>query len=305
MWDTPATVVNPRTEKLLATLEHYPREYRAQLVTTAIHGEPEEVFRVAGPSIYPFASAVAMGVMTLFLVFSLYTWSVIAFVVLLFMLIGWHSDTGQFSNPEEEAAFEAEYGVPLRPHGSRAIARWCVILTIVTMATALATMAFSTFYLRLTPPEWPPENIPSPDLVLPGIALALLVISIVPMALAARGVRRDEASPVQWGLLTSVILGVAYLGINLFSYNDLGFNYQTQAFGSIFALLGGFQLLTALIVLIMVGVTLFWFVRSIGNGSSERPSRHQSVTDLALLWYYVVAAGMVTYGLMYVLPYLI
>lgn len=305
LWENKPTPVSPRTEKLIATLEHYPREYRAQLVTTAIDAEPQEVFRVADPSIYPFLSAMLMGVMTLFLVFSLYAWSLVSLIALIFTFVGWHRDAGKFSNPEEEAAFEAEYGVPLRPHGSRAISRWCVILTIITLSTALATMAFSTLYLRLTPPEWPPENIPSPDPIVPGIALALLLVSVIPTALAARGVRRDKAQTAQWGMFGAVVLGVAYVALNLWSYTTLGFNYQTQAFGSIFALLGGFQMIQSMIIIIMLAVSLFWFIRKVGSSPLERPSRHQSVADLALLWYYVAVAGAVTYGLMYILPYVI
>ncbi|MBC8171061.1 MAG: cbb3-type cytochrome c oxidase subunit I, partial [Anaerolineae bacterium] len=235
LWDDENTPVNPRTEKLLNALANYPLNYRAQLVTTAIDGEPQEVFRVAGPSIYPFWAALVIGVMTLFLVFSQYLLAAIAFVITLLTLVGWQRDAGAYSNPAKEQAFEAEFGVPLRPHGSRAIARWGMLLTMVTLATALATLAFSYLYLRLKPPQWPPAGIASPDPILPGIALVLLLISILPMRRAAKGVEQDQKAPVHGGLLAGVLLGTVYLAVNLFSYTSLGFNHQTQAFGSIFA----------------------------------------------------------------------
>ncbi|MCA0453453.1 MAG: cbb3-type cytochrome c oxidase subunit I [Chloroflexi bacterium] len=294
-------VVEPGTRKLLDVLKHYPREYRAQIATSAIDARPLEVFRVAGPSIYPFWAALAIAVMTLFLVFSQYALAGVCLIITMFTLIGWHRDTGAYSKPDEEEAFEREYGVPLRPHGSRVIGRWGTILTIVTLATALGTLCFSYLYLRLKPPQWPPDGIAMPDPVLPGIALLVLLISVIPMRWAASALQRDERAGVQRGLLIGVVLGILYLVGNLLSYGQLGFNYQTQAFGSIFAIMAGYQLLTMLVIVVMGAAMLFWFVRA----THERPSRHQAITDLVLFWYYAVAAGVVTYALLYIGPIVI
>jgi cytochrome c oxidase subunit I+III len=299
------STADPRTEKLLQTLANFPRKYRAQLVTSAIDAQPEEIFRVADPSIWPLFTALAIAVLTLLLVFSQYALAAVALAVMLITLIGWHRDAGEFSNPAEERAFEEEYGIPLRPRGSRAVARWGMLLTIVTLATALATLAFSYFYLRLKPPQWPPAGIPMPDAVLPGIGLIVLLVSVVPMGWAARGVRRDEATPVQWGLLAAIILGLVYIGMNLLTYRQLGFGYQTQAFGSIFAVLAAFQMLTTLVGVVITAATLFGFMRMMRRAGENRPSRHQAATDIALFWYYAAAAGVVTYALLYLAPHVI
>lgn len=305
LWDSRVSAVNPRTEKLLQTLANYPLSYRTQLVTTAIEAEPEEVYRIAGPSIWPLWTALAVAVMTLFLVFSLYFLAAICFVITLLALGAWHRDTGDYSNPEEEAAFEQAHGIPLRPYGSRAVSRWGILLTIVTSATALATLVFSYFYLRLKPPQWPPENIALPDLALPGLALLIFLLSVVSMRWAVTGVRTSQRAPLQAGLLASVLLGAVYIGINLFSYTQLGFNYQTQAFGSIFAVLAAFQILTTLGAVIMSAVTLFWVIRGDGSASENQPHRQLSVTDIALYWYYAVVAGILTFVLLYLMPILI
>jgi cytochrome c oxidase subunit I+III len=301
LWESAsAETVHPRTERLLEVLQHYPRDFRAQIGTTAIEAEPEEVFRVAGPSIFPFWTSVAIAAMTVALVFSQYGLAVVFLLLTFAALAGWHRDSGNFSNPSEERAFEAEYGVPLRPEGSRAVARWGMALTIVTLATALATLAFSYLYLRLKPPQWPPDGIPMPDAVVPGIALVVLFISVFTMWRAARGIKREETSTIQWGLLSTTLLGVAYLGLNWFSYTQLGFNYQSQAFGSVFAVLAAFQMITTFFGVAFNAISLFWFVRD-----KARPSRHWAITDLALLWYYIAVAGLVTYTLLYLAPQVI
>lgn len=305
LWETSEkqVVADPRTRKLIDTLVNYPRDYRSQLVTSAIDAQPEEIFRVADYSIWPFLSALAIAVMTLLLVFSQYALAAGALVVTLFTLIGWHRDAGRYSNPEEESAFEAEYGIPLRPHGSRAIARWGMLLTIITLATALVTLAFSYLYLRLKPPQWPPEGIALPDPVLPAVALGALLLSVIPMWLAARAVRRDEPGPLQSGLAITIVLSIASIAVNLFSYTQLGFNYQTQAFGSIFAVLAAFQILTMVIGIFMAGAALWGYVQS--TDQEKQPKRHQAVTDIALFWYYTAAAGILTFLLLYVGPYVI
>jgi uncharacterized membrane protein YozB (DUF420 family) len=100
-------------------------------------------------------------------------------------------------------------------------------------------------------------------------------------------------------------MGVIYFALNLFSYTRLGFNHQTQAFGSIFAVMAVFQMLTIFAALVMSAVTLFWFLRSARRSGEEEPRRHKSVTDIALFWYYTAAAGVVTYLLLYIAPQVI
>jgi cytochrome c oxidase subunit I+III len=301
-WDKKPKPVDARTEKLIETMQHYPRDYRAQVVTSLIDAQPEEIYRIAGPSIWPFWSSVAIAVMTLFLVFSQYWLALISLILTFVTLVAWHRDTGDFSNPEEERAFEEEYGLPLRPHGSRAVARWGILLTVLTLATALITILFSYLYLRLTPAQWPPDDIPLPEPVLPGIALLFLVLSVFPMWWAARAVNEDNRTALQSASLVVLLLGSLYIALNLYSYPQLGFDYKSQAFGSIFFLLAVFQLLSCLSALIMLGSALFWFVWGARHPEEARPSRHQSITDIALYWYYIAAAGLISYVFLYLVP---
>lgn len=297
--------VDPATDKLLTALEHYPLNYRAQLVTTAIDAEPEEVFRVAGPSVWPFWTSLGMAVMMVLLVFSQYALAAVSVVATLLALVMWHRDNNDFVNPPEERAFEATFGVPLRPQGSRAVLRWSTALTCITLATALATLTFSYLYLRLKPPQWPPPDIPAPDPLLPGIGLALLVASIITMRAAVRGVERDDASPLRIGLLVSTLLGFGYLGLNIISFFSIGFNQSSQAFGSIFWTMAIYQMLIAIVGVAWLAVTLFWYLRIAGRGEEGHAERQASVPNLAVYWYYVIGAGVVTYALLYIGPILI
>lgn len=311
LWEGGANAqpANAKTAALLDVLEHYPIAYRAQIATSTVDAEPQEVFRVAGPSLFPFLTSLAIALMTVALVFSLYLWGAIFFAVTLLTLLGWHSGNDKFSNPEEELAFEAEFGIPLRPRGSLAVFRWGMRLTIVTLATALATLIFSYFYLRLKPPQWPPAGIAMMDPILPGIGLALLLAGGVVTWLAGRGLKRGQRGLIHWGLLLAAILGAGYIGINLYTYvynyTELGFDHRSQAFGSIFYTLGGLQMITAIGGVVVLMATLSSLFQSSGQGTSsgaESPSRYASVPDVLIFWNYVVIAGVLTYLLLYIVP---
>lgn len=308
LWDKNVVAdatTDPKTAELVEVLANYPIHFRSQLTTTTIDAEPQELFRVAGPSIYPFLSSAVIAIVTVFLVFSQYIWALVGFVVLLATFYGWHHDSHEESDPEAERAFERRFGIPLLPGGSLVVFRWGLRLTIVTMATALATLIFSYLYLRLKPPQWPPAGIPAIDLTLPGVALALLVVGGLPMWLIARNVRRNRARSPQWGLVATMLLGAAYIALNIYSYTQLGFNHQSEAFGSIFFVLAIYQMLTAAIGVGMVGMALWHFFRLTAQGDAASPHRYQSLPEIAIFWNYVVIAGLLTFALLYVVPALI
>jgi heme/copper-type cytochrome/quinol oxidase subunit 3 len=140
---------------------------------------------------------------------------------------------------------------------------------------------------------------------MPGVALILLVVSGFPIWLSARGIQQKRGQPVHWGLILAIILGAIYIGVNLYSYTQLGFDHRSQAFGSIFMTLGGYQMVTALGGVIMLAVALFSYFQSGARNGEVSPSRHQSLPDITLFWNYVIVAGLLTYLLLYVVPYFI
>jgi heme/copper-type cytochrome/quinol oxidase subunit 3 len=93
---------------------------------------------------------------------------------------------------------------------------------------------YSYFYLWLYSDQWPQEGLPRPDLVLPGIAYAMLA--------AAAGLgwwaRRRFRSGDRWGYRLGVTLGLlslaAFLGLHIYAETQLPFSWAANAYGSIF-----------------------------------------------------------------------
>ncbi len=120
----------PAIEKLLTGLSQWPTTWRAALVTNTTTAEPEEVFRPSGPSIWPFLTACAtVGIFSGELIGQR---AVVAagVVGVLVGIARWHAGDEAPDVDDELAAFEAEHGVPMRPHGSRAISLAAMVLVI-------------------------------------------------------------------------------------------------------------------------------------------------------------------------------
>lgn len=292
---------DPQTETLIANMAQYPTRYRSQLVTTALDAEPTEIFRIAGPSIWPFVLAATMMLFTFFLIFDLTLLAGISAVLSAAALIAWHTDTsGEKRTPTDarlEQEFERRTGIPVRPEGSRAVARWGMLLAILALGIVLATLVFSYLYLRLDVPTWPPFGLEQPDLLLPILASITVFGGAIAQFFAARGYRREQGAGLRIGLAVAAVASVIYTVLQVAHLSQLNFTPQTHAYGSIFYGLALVQTLFVLGGLLLSGVTLFWTI------AGEREARaHPGTTEIALYWYFLAGAQVVVFATLYLLP---
>ncbi len=303
VWDQEAlSKGDERTEKLVHALARWPIDWRSQLVTSTLDAHPQEVFRVAGPSIWPLVASAGLMMFSFFLIFDLITPAAISIAITVIGLLGWHGqDYGVVTrHTQRDEEFEREHGIPVRAEGSRGVSRAAMLLTIATVATGTATLLFSYLYLRLDQPQWPPEGIPLPNIPLPAVALAAIVLGSVGMWWAARGVRRDTWGAVRGGLAVAVLTGLVYIALQLYHLTLAGFNHQSQAYGSLYFIITIVQAAVIGGGLLAVGATLFWALRSKGSASEQN-----SVTDLSLYWIYGGVSSVLVFVTLYVLPYVI
>jgi len=246
-----------RVSRLMDALSHYPTRWRGALTTSAIDAQPEEIFRVSGPSIWPFVTAV--GIITIFgaEIFSLRILVALGALTLIGGLIGWH-----WPNPvavtEEELDFERTHGLPVRTNGSRIVARWAMNLMILIIAIGLSTLLFSYFYLRFQHVVWPPENIPLPGLWIATIASLLLVVSGIAMWQARKSIQRSQMGRLRSYLAAVFLLGVAALGLLVYDFWQITFTHDDHAYGSLYYLFHGLLVLLVGAGLIQNGATQLW-----------------------------------------------
>ncbi len=289
----------PRLEKFVYAFARLPITWRAALVTGAQDARPEEVFRVSGPSPWPFAAS--CGVMLTFIgeLFNVHLITGIGALVTVSALILWHWPTEAPTSSTEEAAFEKAHNIPVNSNGSSAIARWGMALGLLILGIALTSFLFSYFYIRLENVAWPPETIASPDGSLTGLVALLLLVSAGGMAWTLQGIRAGSQPRLRFGLRGVSGLGAVALGLQIFDFTRLGFDLQTHAYGSLFYILGGFAFLVLAGGLILNALTHFWAGRGCYTARA-----YVAVENTAWYWYAAVAIWLLTFATLYGTPYL-
>lgn len=301
IWDQDDLHQGSEAETRLAEgMAHWPYKWRSQLVTSTLDAEPEEIIHVANYSIWPLVTAAASMILSFFLIFDLLMPALVCLVITVIGMLAWHrKDYAAVTRDTlEDEQFEAMHGIPVHATGSRGVARWGMILSIMVYATALFVLIFSYLFLRLNVPEWPPEGIAPPPLLLGAVSHMLLIAGAGAMYWAARSLHREQPAPMRGAMAVAVALGAVYMGAIFFDFSQMGFAHDTNAYGSVFFMLGWMQLFIALTAVLMSGVTLYWAWRD------ANPTRTQwSVEHIALFWYFAAASGVLTYIVLYILPY--
>ncbi|MFW6070005.1 MAG: cytochrome c oxidase subunit I [bacterium] len=286
------------TERMLEALTEWPLRWRAAITTSAVDAVPQEVFRVSGPSIWPPVAAV--GLVTIFAaeIFSARLLVAGGLIIFIAGLIGWHwPDKLPFT--EAEQRFEEEFGIPVYPNGSPLIARWGMALAILLLGIALASFLFSYFYIRLENPIWPPDNVPLPDLLLPGVSAALLLLAAFVNWWGVRRVRNGDTGRLRLALAAVFLLGAAALGLIIWEFAGLPFDWRLNAYASLFYSLGGYMML---LLIVALGMNVFIQVWAWRGDYTELD--HIAVVNGAYFWSAVVVFWIITFGVLYGVPYL-
>ncbi len=282
---------------VVAGMGGWPLKWRAAMVTSLLDARPEEIFRVSGPSIWPFVAAV--GLVGIFAA-EIFTarWLVIgSALVFLVGVIAWHWPDPVTTTEAEEEAFEREYNIPVHTEGSYAVSRGAMALFLLVVAIALASLIFSYFYLLLESPEWPQSGIRDPRPLLPAIGTLLLIAGGAALAWAVRRIKENEPSRLRLGLAAAMLAGAVALGLMVYEFIQLDFGWSFNAYASIFIFLGGVLMALLVLGLGIAALVLFWAFR--GEYSARR---HVAVDNVALYWYVLAVFWLVGFGVLYLTP---
>jgi cytochrome c oxidase subunit I+III len=288
-----------RLERFVHGLSRWPLRWRAAVIVGTADARPQEVFRVANPSIWPLVAG--CGLVFIFAAeLTKLRWGIaVGAAIVTAAVIAWNWPQDPPMTVEEEAAFEAEHGVPVNAGGSVVVAAWGTALVILVVAVAFAGLLLSYFYLRLENPQWPPPGIADPGVGRAILAAALVVASGAVVRAALRRLRAAD----QRGFIAALAVAFALAGggalVQLLDIAGLGFGWTDHAYGSIFFLLAGFVVMVAVAALIVVALTLYWAVR--GQYTARR---HASVANVARFWAAMAAMWVVGFGTLYLGPHL-
>ncbi|MGI9018317.1 MAG: cbb3-type cytochrome c oxidase subunit I [Euzebya sp.] len=300
LWDQDDLHSGPtEIEKLVRGMGEWPLKWRAALVVGTADARPVEIFRVSDPSIWPLVTAIGtVGIFAAEL--TGIRWAAIAScIVIMISAIIWNRPVPAPMTEEEEVAFEAEHGVPVRAGGSVIIAAWGTGLATLIIAIMFTSFLLGYFYLRLDTAAWPPAGVPSPNWVVALTTSALFVAAGAGMYRGLRAIRGGDQRGLRTGLATASLLGTAAVVLMILELADMGFSPRDHAYGSIFFTLGGFLVAVAGAALIASVMTLIWAFQ---DHYSHR--RHAHVINVARFFTALVIIWIIGTGTLYAGPLL-
>lgn len=136
----------------------------------------------------------------------------------------------------------------------------------------------------------------------PLINTVILLASSVPAIYARRSITNGNKGGLIGGLAGAIILGLIFLGGQIFEYVSLygeHFTMQTKVFGSAFFTLTGFHGLHVSIGILFMLICLIRAIR--GDFTAKK---HFAVEAAELYWHFVDIVWIVVFSVVYLLPLL-
>ena len=184
--------------------------------------------------------------------------------------------------------------------GNRGLMWWGVVGFLAIETTMLVICFVSYFYLRDRVTDWPPPPTPLPDLLVPSLGLALLLLSIVPVHLASRAAKKLDARKTIFWLIVTDAVGLAFIAVRVLTFYALNVSWDTNAYGSIVWVIISmhtFHLVSEVVETIIITAVL-------AAGHTE-PKYLVDATDNALYWYFIVGIWVPCYAIIFIAPRLL
>ena len=190
-------------------------------------------------------------------------------------------------------------GLPHGKMGSGALIWWGNILMMTIEGTVFA-LAFAVFiYLRMNNLDWPPATVPKPDMLLPVIDLALLILSGIPAFYTDAAARHENLNGVRAGMATFIAMGIVFIAIQFIVLTNLGYKWSDHAFGSI--------------VWVVIGMHLFHCITASGENlmlliylffKPATKKRYLDVRCAAVYWFFVILTWLPFFVMIFVQPWM-
>ena len=187
--------------------------------------------------------------------------------------------------------------LPTFAFGNRGLVWWGTVGFIVIEAFTLALCVAAYLYLRKNLIEWPPARTPNPDVLLPTVGLAVMLLSNVPMYMVKKAAHAMNRSAVILWLSIVCLFGVAMIVFRVFDFAALNTRWDNNAYGSIAWTTVGFH---AALLVMEVGETIGALLLFIFAPVEEK--HFVDASDNVMYWTFVTTSWVPLYILVYLVP---
>jgi cytochrome c oxidase subunit III len=195
-------------------------------------------------------------------------------------------------------AHDEHHGPPAANVSSRVEAQFLGMLLFIISEIMLFGAFFTAyFFIRVVAgDEWfPIDGISLPKAVA-GVNTAILISSSFTMHWALEGARNENRNALRVGLLTTTLLGLTFLAVQVNEYVHIGFSPQDHAQGTIFYGLTGLHGCH-----VFVGLTLLTFATIRAFRGHFTAKEHRGVEVPGIYWHFVDVMWIVVYSTVYIL----
>ena len=198
------------------------------------------------------------------------------------------------------AAHHDDHGhMPVANQSSRVEAQMLGMLLFIISEVMLFGAFFTAyFFVRVVaePGGWFPFDGAELPKLIAGVNTAILISSSFTMHWALEGARTGNRGALRVGLLTTFLLGLTFLTIQINEYVHVGFAPQDHAQGTIFYGLTGLHGAH-----VFVGLTLLLFatIRAFRGHFTEK--EHRGVEVPGIYWHFVDVMWILVYSAVYLL----
>jgi cytochrome c oxidase subunit III len=193
------------------------------------------------------------------------------------------------------AVHEEHHGPPAANVSSRVEAQFLGMLLFIISEVMLFGAFFTAyFFIRVVgEAEWFPVDLP---VAIAAVNSAILLTSSVTMHWALEGARRENRNALRVGLLTTFLLGLTFLTIQVNEYIHLGTAPADSAQATIFYGLTGLHGSH-----VFIGLTLLAFANIRAFRGHYSAKEHRGVEVPGIYWHFVDIMWIFVFSTLYVL----
>jgi cytochrome c oxidase subunit III len=180
-------------------------------------------------------------------------------------------------------------------------------LIVFLVAEGMIFLGLFIAYLafRSMAPEWPPAGTPKLELMLPGINTVILLSSSLVIHQADTAIKKNDVKGLQLWFGLTALMGIIFLGGQLYEYSHLEFGLRTNLFASTFYVLTGFHGLHVTVGVLLI-LSVLWRSRSVSEGESMKSEHygaqnHFGVEAAEIYWHFVDVIWVLLFILLYLL----
>ncbi len=188
--------------------------------------------------------------------------------------------------------------LPVGSKGRLSSGWWGMLTVIATEAALFAYLLFSYFYVAAQATgRWPPHG--PPKLGLAAAGTVLLVLGSATMWWGEKGIRAGRRGPLLVGLVSSIVLAVGFLVLEVIEWSGKDFSLASDAYGSLYYTVTGFHMLHVIVGALMLAMLAVW--TALGYFGARR---HSTISIAVLYWHFVTVVWIAVFVTFYVTPYL-